>query len=308
MTASESDDGERNRRTMTTYRPLNRTLYPLYFLAPGASIYLIFFALPFFVGLYFSFFRWDFFSAEFIALENYRSILSNPDLRIAIGNTLYFAGLTTVLKVGLGLALAIFLNRSLRTKNFLRSIYYLPAILNVVAVGIVFSAILHPTLGLLNRFLHAVGLSAWALHWLTDRAIAMTSLSVIEVWQWVGFTMVILLAGLQTISREYYEAAALDGASPWHKFVHITLPLIMPALNNAIIISLIGGLKVFALVATVTQGGPGRRTEVINTVVYESFVFNRQGEAAAGTVVLSLIIVAISLSTYLFISKREVEV
>ena len=292
----------------STQRHLHGTRYPLYFLAPGSLIYIVFFVVPFFVGLYFSFFRWNFFSAEFIGLDNYLSILSNPDLRIAIGNTLYFAGLTTFLKVGLGLALALFLNRNLRTKSFLRSIYYLPAILNVVAVGIVFSAILHPTIGILNRFLSAVGLEALTRHWLTDRNLAMTTLGLIEVWQWVGFTMVILLAGLQTISKEYYEAAELDGASPWHKFRHITLPLIMPALNNAIVISLIGGLKVFALVATVTQGGPGRRTEVINTIVYESFVFNRQGEAAAGTVILSAIIVSIALTAYAFIRRKEVEV
>jgi ABC-type sugar transport systems, permease components len=116
------------------------------------------------------------------------------------------------------------------------------------------------------------------------------------------------LAGLQTVSRENYEACTMDGASPWQKFKYITLPLIMPSVNNAVILNLIGGLKVFDIVTATTNGGPGSATQVLNTVIYRSYSYNLQGEACAGNVVLTLIVIFFVLITYTNIRKREVEV
>lgn len=228
-------------------------------------------------------------------------------MNISIKNTIIFAVVTTLLKVVLGMLLAVFLNRELKTKNFLRTVFYLPAVINTVAIGILFSAVLHPTDGILNKFLNALGLGILAQEWLTNIHIAIYSIAAIEVWKWTGFTMIIILAGLQTVSGEYYEAADIDGASAWKKFRHITFPLIIPAFNNALVGSIIGGLKVFDIVMVTTNGGPGSATSVLNTLIFKSYGGNYQGEASAGSMILAILVALVAISTYIFIRKREVE-
>lgn len=281
--------------------------YSISLLVPGTAIYIGLFILPVIIALYYSFTNWDFFSAKFIGLTNYVNILKDDDMNIAIKNTVIFAVFTTIFKVILGMLLAVFLNRQLKTKNFLRTIFFLPVVINTVAVGILFSAILHPTDGILNKFLNSIGLSFLAQDWLTNTHIAMLSISAIEVWKWTGFSMVIFLAGLQSISNEYYESADIDGASPWKKFWHITFPLIIPAFNNALVANIIGGLKVFDIVMVTTGGGPGYSTSVLNTLVFKSYGGNYQGEACAANMILSILVALVAMSTYTFVRKREVE-
>lgn len=281
--------------------------YSLLLLFPGTLIYVMLFILPVLIGLYYSFTNWDFFTARFTGFDNYISILTDSDMNISIKNTIIFAVVTTLLKVVLGMLLAVFLNRELKTKNFLRTVFYLPAVINTVAIGILFSAVLHPTDGILNKFLNALGLGILAQEWLTNIHIAIYSIAAIEVWKWTGFTMIIILAGLQTVSGEYYEAADIDGASAWKKFRHITFPLIIPAFNNALVGSIIGGLKVFDIVMVTTNGGPGSATSVLNTLIFKSYGGNYQGEASAGSMILAILVALVAISTYIFIRKREVE-
>ncbi len=281
--------------------------YSLFLLAPGTLIYIGLFVLPVLIGLYYSFTNWDFFTAKFIGFENYTNILTDPDMNIAVKNTVIFAVVTTFFKVLLGTLLAVFLNRELKTKNLLRTVFYLPAVINTVAIGILFSAILHPTDGILNRLLTTIGLGFMAQDWLTNIHIAIFSIAAIEVWKWTGFTMIIILAGLQSVSIEYYEAANIDGASQWKKFWNITFPLIIPAFNNALVGSIIGGLKVFDIVMVTTNGGPGSATSVLNTLIYKSYGGNYQGEASAGNMILSLLVALVAISTYAVVRKREVE-
>lgn len=289
---------------------MNRMLikrYSLWFLVPGVLLYLIFFIIPSIQSAFYSFTYWDIFTVRFAGLNNYIDILTDKNLSITIKNTLTFTVVTTVFKVGLGMVLALFLNQKLRTEKFLRTVYFSPCILNNIAVGIMFTALLHPSTGLVNNILRGLNLDFLAQNWLTDKNLAIYSVSAIEVWKWTGFTMVILLAGLQMIPTELYEVASVDGASSFQKFKSVTLPLMMPALTNAIIVNLMGGLKVFDIIYSTTQGGPGNATEVINSFVFKSFGQGRYGEACAGSVLLSIMVGIIVLFSYKILTRKEVE-
>ncbi len=285
-----------------------KNIYSLWLMAPGMLIYAAFIVLPAIFTLYYSFTNWDFFSAPFLGLENYKDLLMQPNLNIAFVNSVLFTCVTSVLKIFFGLVLALFLNMRLKTRNFLRTAFFLPAVLNTIAVGIIFSAILHPEVGLLNILLRALHLDFLAQNWLTDIHLAIFSICAIDIWKWTGFTMVIFLAGLQSVSLEYYEAAYIDGASTWQKFKNITFPLIVPTLNNNLFLALAGGLSVFDIVMVTTNGGPGYATEVFNTVIYRAFGSNLQGEACAGNILLSLLVALVTLTAYTLIRKKEVEV
>lgn len=280
--------------------------YPALFMAPGVLIYGAFFILPVLIGVWYSFTNWNFTRADFVGLMNYKNIISDPSIKRALLNTIIFTVVTTVGKVGLGLALAVFLNRKLHLRNYLRGISFFPAIISTVAVGIVFTAILHPY-GLLNQFFRALGLDFMAKNWLTDTKLALLSVCGVEIWKWSGFNMVIILAGLQAVPPEYQEAATIDGANAWQRFWRVTFPLILPAFNNAFVNSLIGGLKVFDIIVATTNGGPGVTTQVMNTMIYRSFSFNMQGEANAGYVLLAVIVALFAVSSYSIIRKREVD-
>lgn len=282
-------------------------IYPLYLAAPTLIIFSVLFILPFFMAIYYSFTDWNLRSASFVGLDNYIEMLSNPELNISFKNTFIFAALTTVLKVIFGLMLAVLLNRQLKTRGFLRSTFFLPAVINNVAVGITFIALLHPGTGLVNRILKGLGLSFLAQDWLADPRYAIYSASMVEVWKYSGLCMIIFLAALQTISREYYEASDIDGANSWQKFKNITFPLIIPAFNNVLVISIIGGLKVFDIILATTGGGPGRATYVLNLLVYNSFSYSFYGEACAGSTMLAVIVGLIAFIVYKLVGKKEVE-
>jgi raffinose/stachyose/melibiose transport system permease protein len=277
---------------------------------PGLFLYLLFFIAPAIGGLLLSFVKilgFDLSSARFAGFTNYLDVFTQSSMRVAIYNSFIFAVITTIFKMGIGLALAVALNKKLVMTNALRTIFFMPAVINTVAVGLIFSSMMHPTNGLINTALRAVGLGGIAQNWLVDQKLAIFSVCAIEIWKWSGFTMVILLSGMQTIDSTYLEAAEIDGASNWQKFKNITIPLLMPSINNALILNIIGGLKVFDLIQATTQGGPGTATEVFGTIIYKSFGSGRLGEGCAASILLAIIIAMISIPTYKYIANREVE-
>lgn len=289
---------------------MNKTLwrnYPYVMLIPGCLIFLVLYIVPTCQGFYYSFTDWNGFTAHWVGLNNFKSFFQDPDLSKVVKNTFIFTAVTTIFKVGLGLAAAVFLNQQLRTKKYLQTVIFSPVILSNVAVGLIFVAILHPESGLVNKLLNGLGLHSLALDWLHDKKIALFGASSVEIWKWTGFNMAILLAGLQTISKDFYEAAEAAGASAFQKFWHITLPLLMPAINNVLVLNLIGGLKVFDMIVVTTNGGPGTATEVINTWIYKAYGTGLLGESSAGSVVLAVLVALVTLSTYYVLRKREVE-
>ena len=295
-------------RITTKESSITRKWYPIYLTLPVLVIFFVFYFLPLLQGFWYSFYDWNGFTAKWIGFENFSNILVMPRLSTAFKNSFIFTFITSPFKIVLGFLIALAINRKLKTGNYVRTVIFSPVLLSGIAIGALFTAILHPSTGILNEFLRTIGLGFLAANWLTDTRIAMLSVCMIEIWKYTGFSMTIQLAGLQNIPREYYECAEIDGASGFKKHLHITLPLMIPTINNNVFLSLSGGLAVFDIVMASTGGGPGYTTSVINTLVYTSFGSGRYGEASAIQLVLGLITTAIVLIANRFIARYEKEV
>lgn len=272
--------------------------YPTWFALGALLLYAVFTLLPSILGIGYAFTDWNSYTTElnWVGLDNFATILSSGSnyLRV-IGNTIMFTVATITLKTVIALALALLLTEGIRrASSFYRVLFYLPAVLPILVVSLIFRSILNPADGLLNETLRAVGLGAFALNWLTDVTLAMWSVIAVDVWRGVGYIMVILIAGLLAIPRDYYEAASIDGASAWSKFRHITLPMLTPVLAVVTVLNLLYGLKVFDIVFVLTRGGPGRATDTVYTMVFEDFAKGRWGVATALSTLLLVVMVALA--------------
>jgi len=270
--------------------------YPLIFTAPALTLYLLFAVGPVIAGIAYAFTDWSVYSKSinYIGLANFKEIFSADEFYLFyLKNTLIFTVLTVVFKTLIALALALLLNGAIkRLVNVYRVMIFLPAVLPTLIVGLVFKSILHPSDGMLNSMLDSVGLDSLAQRWLVDPTIAMYSVIAVDTWKGIGYIMVILLAGLQTIPREYYEAAEVDGASSWQKLLHITIPMLMPALAVVTVLNVLHGLRVFDIVYALTNGGPGFATEVAYTAIFKSYSQGYYGLGTAfSTVLLAILLV-----------------
>lgn len=280
--------------------------YPIYFLVPAVVLYFVFFILPSLLGIGYSFTDWSTYSEEinFVGLDNFNQIFSLEENYLAyIGNTLIFTAVTTILKTVIGLGLAILLSEGVRRfTNIYRLAIYLPAVLPTLIVALIFRSILHPATGALNTFFNAIGLDALALPWLIDPKIALYSVIGVDTWKGVGYITVILLAGLQTIPRDYYEAAEIDGAGFWARLRHVTIPMLMPAIVVITVLNVLYGLRVFDIVYALTNGGPGYATEVIYTEIFKAF---SQGQYGLGTALSTVMFVVLLFAGYFVIRMLE---
>ncbi len=269
-----------------------KKIYPLWFAAGAFLIYSVLFVIPSLIGIGYSFTDWSAYSDElhFIGLENFKAIFSaDEDYLKIITNTLSFTVITTVLKNVLGLAMAVLLTKSIKALNFHRGIMFMPSVLSTLIIGMIFSSILNPAEGLLNTFLRHIGLDFLALQWLTKSEYAFGTVMAVDIWRGVGYIATILIAGILSISSDYYEAAAIDGATGWQKFRYVTLPLLLPTLATTTVLNVIYGLKVFDMIYALTNGGPGKATtEVLYTAVFKKF---GTGQYAVGTALSSVMFV-----------------
>ncbi len=286
---------------------ISKRLYSYYMVWPALLIYSLFFVLPTIIGLFYSFTDWrlDRTELHFNGWTNFKTIFSDSTLLLALKNTVIFALVTVIGKNIIGIALAVALNMKLKTRNGLRAIFYSPSILSIMVISIVFTPMLRSD-GTINKLFEAVGLGSLSQAWLTDPAIVIFTIAAVSIWQTAGFQMAIYLAGLQSISKEYYEAATIDGAGSWKSFVNITLPLLLPAININVMLTLIGGLKVFSEVFVLTGGGPGNASQVVGTIILRSF---GEGSWGLGTAVNTLLFVAvtiISIPLLMFMRRKEV--
>lgn len=287
-----------------------KKIYPWYFAAGALIVYGALFVLPSIIGIGYSFTDWSSYSDQlsFVGLDNFAEIFSpKRDYLDYIVNTLWFTLATTVLKTGLALAFALLLSRGVRGLNLHRSVLYMPAVLSVLIVGMVFTSILDPRYGLLNQSLRAVGLDALTQKWLTNPQIAMWSVIGVDVWRGVGYIMTILIVGILSISETYNEAAQIDGANAWQRFRHITLPLLRPTLAVTIVLNVLYGLKVFDIVYVLTNGGPGHRTEVLYTAVFDEFSRGRYAVGTALSTVMLVIMVITGVFMIRVLTRNEVQ-
>ena len=285
-----------------------RSLYAYYVILPALLIYVAFFIAPSLYGVVYSLTAWTIGkpSVNFVGLKNYVKIFQDSELRKAIGNTFLYTAVVVVFKNLFGLLLALAFNLKLRTKNYLRAVTFLPCILSSVVIGLIFVPILHPN-GFLNTFLESAGLGFLTQSWLTDVHLVMFSIAGVSIWQWTGYHMVIYLAGLQGIAREYYEASLIDGAGAFQQLRKSYLPLLAPSLNINFILTMIGGLKVFSEPYALTGGGPGSASQVIALEVFEKFGRGEWGLGTALNVILMLFVIVICVPLLLEMRKREVE-
>lgn len=280
--------------------------YPLWFLIPGAVIYLVLFAYPTFTSFYYSLTRWTLTDVEFIGLDNYELFFSQTSLIQSVINTFIFAFLTSGAKVVIGMALGIWLSGAIFAKNYLRAVIFFPALVSTIGVGITFKALMAPEKGLINGTLTVFGIEGPM--WLTEPSYALLSVAGIEIWKGVGIATVIYLAGIAAIPQEYQEAALVDGANAWQRFRNVTLPLLMPATSTVIILSLIGGLRTFDLIWATTKGGPGFATDVLASVIYKQYQAGFYGLSTAGNVILFVLVAIIIYPLSAWLNKKQAEV
>jgi multiple sugar transport system permease protein len=264
-------------------------------LAPALLLIALFFVVPVAAGLLLSFTDLDIYAigsletVRFVGLSNYRFMLSNPVFWQALLNTLYFVLVGAPLSVVVSLGAALLLNHKLvRWRSVLRTIYFTPVVTTLVAVAIVWRYIYHPRYGLLNYLLDAIGLPA--IDWLGDPHWSMPAIILLAVWKNFGYNMLIFTAGLQSIPVELYEAADIDGASPWWRFRYVTLPGLGPTFLFVAITTMIGYFQLFAEPYVMTQGGPLGSTRSLVLLMYEEgFRWWRMGLASTIAVLLFLI-------------------
>ncbi|MGH7717555.1 MAG: carbohydrate ABC transporter permease [Gemmatimonadaceae bacterium] len=272
----------------------NRAAY--LFLLPAFLLIGVFFFLPVAAALLLSFTDFDIYAigdagnARFVGLRNYAQLLQTPLFWTALRNTFYFALVGGPLSIAASLAAALLLEAKLiRFRSVFRTVYFAPFVTTLVAVAIVWRYLYHTRYGLLNYALSSVGIAP--VDWLGDPRWAMPAIILLAVWKNFGYNMLIFIAGLQSIPRELYEAADLDGAGAWHRFRHVTLPMLAPTFLFVAVITMIGYFQLFAEPYVMTQGGPLRSTTSVVLLMYEEgFRWWRMGYAAALAFVLFLVV------------------
>lgn len=258
----------------------------LFFAAPALFLIVVFFFLPVIAGFLLSLTDFDLYAigapetVRFIGLRNYAQTLTNPTFWIALRNTLYFVLVGGPLSVFVSLVAALFLSAKLvRLRLFFRSVYFAPVVTTLVAVAIVWRYLYHPRYGLVNLALGWVGLGP--IDWLGDPHWSMPAIVFLGVWKNFGYNMLIFVAGLQNIPEERYEAAAIDGAGAWRRFLHVSVPGLAPILLFVGVTTMIGYFQIFAEPYVMTQGGPLRSTTTLVLLMYEEgFRWWRMGVAA----------------------------
>lgn len=282
-----------------------RSPYPQWFLLPAAIIYAVLFLLPTLLSFYFSLTRWTISSSQFIGLDNFVQFFSEPALTKGLVNTLIYAVITSGAKVVLGMALGVLLTSQIVGRGYLRAVVFFPVLVSTVGIGITFQVLMDPSRGLINEALGVFGIGQ--IGWLTNPSLALFSVALVDIWKGVGLATVIYMAGIVSIPNEYREAAKIDGAGAWNSFRNIILPLSWPATSTVITLSLIGGLRSFDLIWTMTQGGPGFTSDVIASVIYKQYQAGFYGLSSAGNVVLFIAVTAIVVPLTRFLSKKEVD-
>jgi raffinose/stachyose/melibiose transport system permease protein len=278
--------------------------YPHWFYIPAAVVFAVFFLVPTVLAFYFSLTRWSLFDAKFIGFDNYSMFLGDPQLTAGLRNTIIYAILTSGLKVLIGLPLAMLLTSKIRLKGLVRGMVFFPVLVSTVAVGITFSTLMQPSIGLINTALGGIGLPT--PDWLGNPRMALFSVAIVDVWKGIGLAMVIFIAGILSIPTEYFEAARLEGGT-WVAFRHVILPLSRNAIFTVILLSFIGGLRSFDLIWTMTHGGPGFASDVLTSVIYKEYQAGFYGLSTAGNVVLFILVTIIIYPLMRFFNRLELE-
>ena len=273
---------------------------PYLYMLPGCAMVLVFVYIPVIANCVYSFFRLSSYSAgmKFVGLDNYIRFFHNESLGIMLRNNLLYCVISLIVQVGFGTVIALLLESKLassRFRNAFRNIYYIPALISLTAVGLMFTFIYEPNLGLLNSAFKALGLTSMTQSWLGDSKIAIYCIIAMSQWQYTGYITLLMVVAFQNVSPDYIEAASIDGAGPVRRAISVVLPLAKEQLLVCSIITVIGAFKLFTEVYSTTAGGPGNSTQVLGLFLYQNaFLHDDLGMAAVTGVFIFVITMVLS--------------
>ncbi len=279
------------------------------FTLPAVLFVLIMIVFPIGYTAYLSFFEWSMSSVtppKFVFLDNFKNIFfEDPRFWPAFFKTFYFTIIAIVVQTVLGVGIALLFHRNFKGNTIVKTLFLLPMVSTPVAVGLVWLLILEPSIGFANQFLGYLGIDPQL--WIASPSQALPTIALVDTWQWTPMITLITLAGLSTLSQEYYEAASVDGANSWQTFWRITLPLLAPTIFAAVLLRSIDALKHFDLIYAMTQGGPGFATETINIYGFvNGFQYFKLGYTCAILMIFFMIVLSISSLILIFRKKTEV--
>lgn len=280
------------------------------FIIPAIALFLTFWIIPVFQLFYYSVtnFNGVNYDYDFVGFKNYMTLFREGTLVNSIKNTLIYAVIMVLGSNLLGLALAMALNVKLRGKAFFRTASYVPALFSAIVVGFIWSYVYMPESGMIASLMNTLGLDGSSFNVLGNYKTALYAIAIVEMWKAFGTTMIIYLAGLQTVDESLIEAGRIDGCTEWQLIRKIKLPLISATITINVILSIIGGLKAFDYAFIMTNGGPGKSTNTLMFTVYKiAFTDQMMGKASALSVVAFIVIIAITIFMLYFMNKREVE-
>jgi len=283
----------------------SEALAPYIYVFPALAVFILFKGYPTIHNLYLTLFSWDGISPEklYVGAKNYLDMLGDYVLWRALANTAIYVAVTVVTEVGGGLLLALLFSLKFRGSSVFRLLAFSPFMIPMVAVGILWSLILDPYVGVINGLLRAVGLDVLARPWLGNSKTALISILGVSFWRFVGFNMILFFGALQRMPKELYEAAHLDGASQGRVFRNITIPLLRETTTVVTLYCVIGGINMFDLFWVMTQGGPAHTTEILSTwAVLKAFKFFQMGY---GATIVTVILVLCVAATVVYLGARQ---
>ncbi|MFQ5680967.1 MAG: carbohydrate ABC transporter permease [Candidatus Omnitrophota bacterium] len=275
---------------------LRSTLENYLFILPAVAIFSVFYIYPFIKVFQLSMMRWDGIlpTMQFVGLGNFKGVLQDKIWWGSMWHAAYITFIALTFQNGLALLLALACDREIKARNFFRVLFFIPPILSEVVVGLIWQWILDSNYGIFNEFLRNIGLTSLVHNWLADPKTALTCIAVVHSWKGFGWGFIIMLAGLQTIPRQLYEAARVDGTSSWQRFCSITFPLMLPVFSMVVILTILGSMQAFMLIFTMTGGGPAYHTEVPVTRILAWMNSSYFGYACAQGIVFGLILIIVS--------------
>lgn len=284
-----------------------QTLTYAAFILPGFAIYCVFLIFPILLGIYYSLMDWNGISPhyDFVGLKNYQSLLTDKKFRAALVFNLRYTVMLVIGIVVISVILALLLNRQFKGRGFFRTLYFLPAVLSMLTVSLVFKQIFFYVLPAMGK---ALGIATLSTNILASKQLAIYGLLFVHLWQGVALPTLLFLAGLQTIPSELYEAAAIDGANAWQQFKSITVAYLIPTLSVVLVLVVKQGLMVFDYVKSMTGGGPGTVTQSIALLIYTNgFERNKYSYSIAQAIATGLLIAAISFVQIQLSNRKKVE-
>lgn len=295
---------QRRRRSKLTMR---NTLLGWSFILPNFLGFAVLTLVPVVTLFYMSMTNWNIFgTANWVGFANFERLLGDNSFRTSFWNTIYYAALHIPLTIVASLGLALLLNNKLRGVAFFRTAAFFPYITSIVAIAVVWNLLFSPEYGPINDILRAVGI-ANPPGWLTSSDWAMPAVVLVSTWRDMGYYMILFLAGLQTVPRELYEAARMDGANAWQRFINVTIPSLRPTMFFVTVMLTINSFKIFDLILVMTEGGPGQSTLVISQFIYrKGFEENQFGYASAAAVALFFLCIIVTIIQFFWNKRRNV--